>query len=73
MLRVCKPGGQILIGDYCKAPQETTWTRFMEWIGMLIGDYPHDFQSLFRELGCQPKIELLGWSGMYQFIRVRKP
>jgi ubiquinone/menaquinone biosynthesis C-methylase UbiE len=72
MLRVCKPGGEILIGDYCKAPKETIWTRFMTWIGMLIGDFPHDFQSIFRELGCQPEVEYLGWSGMYQFIRVRK-
>ena len=72
MLRVCKPGGQILIGDYCKAPKETPWTRFMAWIGTLIGDFPHDFQSIFRELSCQPEVEYLGWSGMYQFIKVKK-
>lgn len=72
MVRVCNPGGQILIGDYCKAPQDTAWTRFMEWIGILIGDYPHDFQAIFKDLGYQPEVEYLGWSGMYQFIRVRK-
>ena len=72
MVRVCKPGGQILIGDYCKAPKETAWTRFMAWIGMLIGDFPHDFQSIFTKLGCQPEVEYLGWSGVYQFIKVQK-
>ena len=72
MIRVCKPGGQILIGDYCQAPKESPWTRFMEWIGVLIGDYPHDFQNIFTALGYQPEIEVLGWSGMYQFIKVKK-
>jgi ubiquinone/menaquinone biosynthesis C-methylase UbiE len=72
MMRVCKPGGFIIIGDYCKAPKETSWTRFMEWIGILIGDYPHDFQAIFRDLGYQPEVEYLGWSGMYQFIKVKK-
>ena len=72
MLRVCKPGGQILIGDYCKAPSENAWTRIMERIGMLIGDYPHDFQSILRLLGYYPEVEIPGWSGMYQFIKVKK-
>jgi phosphatidylethanolamine/phosphatidyl-N-methylethanolamine N-methyltransferase len=72
MVRVCKPGGQILIGDYCKAPVETAWTRFMAWIGGLIGDQPHDFADIFRALGYEPHIEFLGWSGMYQFIQVIK-
>jgi ubiquinone/menaquinone biosynthesis C-methylase UbiE len=72
MIRVCKPGGCILIGDYCKAPKESVWTGFMEWIGILIGDYPHDFQAIFEELGYQPEVEYLGWSGMYQFIKVIK-
>jgi hypothetical protein len=72
MVRVSKPGGCVLIGDYCKAPVENTWTRFMEWAGICIGDYPHDFAAIFRGLGFEPYIEILGWSGMYQFIRVVK-
>lgn len=72
MVRVCKPGGQILIGDYCSAPKENIWTRFLAWIGMRIGDFPHDFAAIFRKMGYEPEIEILGWSGMYQFIRVTK-
>ncbi len=73
MIRVCKPGGYVLLGDYCKAPKENLWTRFMEWLGLRIGDHPHDFAALFRNMGYQPEVENLGWSGMYQFIRVQKP
>jgi len=72
MLRVCKPGGCIYLGDYCKAPDESAWTRIMERIGILIGDYPHDFQAIFKSLGLQPEVEYLGWSNKYQFIKVIK-
>jgi ubiquinone/menaquinone biosynthesis C-methylase UbiE len=72
MIRVCKPGGRILIGDYCKAPHENAWKRFMASIGKFIGDYPHDFAAIFRNLGLEPHVELLGWGGMYQFISVVK-
>ncbi len=72
MIRVCKPGGTILIGDYCKASKENTWKRFVGWIGKFIGDYPHDFAGIFRDLGLEPHVEILGWGGMYQFISVVK-
>jgi len=72
MHRICKPGGYILIGDYCKAPKEVCWTRLVAWIGRFIGDYPHDFAAIFRELGLDPQVEILGWGGMYQFIHVVK-
>lgn len=72
MIRVCKPGGCILIGDYCKAPRENAWIRFVASIGKFIGDYPHDFAGIFKELGFKPQVEILGWSGLYQFIRVVK-
>jgi len=72
MVRVCKPGGHILIGDYCKSPKQKTWMRFMAWVGKFIGDYPYDFAAIFRELGFEPHVEILGWGGMYQFIRVVK-
>jgi ubiquinone/menaquinone biosynthesis C-methylase UbiE len=72
MIRVCKPGGCILIGDYCKAPEETPFTRLVSWIGKFIGDYPHDFAGLFRTFGLEPQVEILGWGGIYQFIQVVK-
>jgi ubiquinone/menaquinone biosynthesis C-methylase UbiE len=73
MFRVCKPGGCVLIGDYCKASHETPWTVFTEWIGKKIGDQPHNFTAIIRNLGFEPSVEILGWSGMYQFIRTQKP
>ncbi len=73
MIRVCRPGGQVLIGDYCKGPADTFLMRLLASIGRLIGDYPHDFSAIFRQMGCEPKVEMLGWGGMYQFIKVVKP
>lgn len=72
MLRVCKVGGEVRIGDYAKTAQQSAWARWMEQVGVLIGDYPHDYAAYFENLGYQPKVEILGWSGMYQYIRVRK-
>ena len=72
MLRVCKVGGEVRIGDYAKSPQVSFWTRFLERIGVLIGDYPHDFGAYLESLGYQPEVEILGWSGMYQYVRVVK-
>jgi len=72
MIRVCKPGGKILIGDYCNAPKPTLISRMMSRIGSLIGDHPHDFAGIFKKFGFEPTVEILGWSGIYQFIRVQK-
>lgn len=72
MVRVCKPGGKILIGDYCKSPTGSPLTDIIEWIGKRIGDHPHDFAGIFKQLGFEPTIETLGWGGMYQIVRVEK-
>lgn len=72
MVRVCKPGGAILIGDYCKGLKESVWTRLIVSIGRCIGDYPHNFAAIFREMGLEPEVEILGWGGMYQYIKVIK-
>jgi len=73
MFRVCKPGGHVLLGDYCKASKGTPWTGFMEWIGKRIGDQPHNFAEIIHNLGYEPYVEILGWSGIYQFIKIQKP
>jgi ubiquinone/menaquinone biosynthesis C-methylase UbiE len=72
MLRVCKPGGQIRIGDYAKAPTETFWTRFTEKGMLLFGDQASDFVSLLKMLGYEPEMEILGWGGMYQYVQITK-
>jgi ubiquinone/menaquinone biosynthesis C-methylase UbiE len=72
MLRVCQQAGQVQIGDYARPPRQTLWRRFMAWVGEFFGDYPHDYASIFRELGYQPEIEHLGFDQMYQCVRVQK-
>lgn len=72
MLRVCKPGGQVRIGDYAKSPNETLWTRILEKSMLLFGDQACDFMSQFKALGYKPEMEILGWSGMYQYVQVKK-
>ncbi len=72
MVRVCKPGGEIRIGDYAKAPKDNLWHRFMEWIGILFGDYPHDYVAYFRSQGFETEVEYLGFDGMYQYVRAEK-
>jgi len=72
MLRVCKPGGQIRIGDYAKAPTQTFWTGITERSMLWFGDQACDFVSLFESLGCKPEMEILGWVGMYQYVSVKK-
>jgi ubiquinone/menaquinone biosynthesis C-methylase UbiE len=73
MLRVCAEEGELRLGDYGKSGREGFWIQLLVMIGILIGDFPHDYKALFSELGYVSQIENLGWGGMYQFIRVVKP
>jgi len=73
MIRVCKPGGNILIGDYCSPPKTKLMTQLMIRIGNLIGDQPHDFAGIFGDLGIEPVVEILGWGGIYQLIHLEVP
>jgi ubiquinone/menaquinone biosynthesis C-methylase UbiE len=71
MRRVCISGGEIRIGDYAKARRENSWFRLMEKVGILVGDYPHDYEGTLNSMGLEPQVEELGWGGQYQFIRVK--
>lgn len=70
MIRVCGSDGEVRIADYAKSPKDNLWIRFMAWIGVLFGDYPHDYVAAFHRLGFDPYVEYLGIDGMYQYIRV---
>ena len=70
MVRVCKSGGEIRLGDYGSAGRKGWWFRFMEILGILFGDCPNNYRELFKAIGYEAEIEKLGWGGMYQFIRV---
>ena len=72
MVRVCVSGGEIRIGDYAKGPKDNLWHRFMRWIGILFGDYAHDYVAYFRALGFETEVEYLGFDGMYQYVRAEK-
>ena len=72
MLRVCSSRGEIRIGDYGKSSQKGLWYSLLEGLGILIGDYPHDYPALFRELGYAAEVEDLAWGGLYKYIQVKK-
>lgn len=72
MFRVCRSGGEVRIGDYGKSSREGVWIQLIEKIGILVGDYPHDYDALFSSMGCKVEVENLGWGGMYQYLRVTK-
>ena len=72
MLRACQQGGEIRIGDYGRANRKTFLRSLLEKIGILVGDYPHDYSELFESLGYQPEIEDIAWGGMYKYIKVTK-
>jgi ubiquinone/menaquinone biosynthesis C-methylase UbiE len=73
MIRVCKKGGEVRIGDFATPPRETWWHRLMIVITRLTtGDVPQNYREIFREFGYNPEVEILGWHDMYQIFRVKK-
>jgi len=72
MLRVCKPGGEIRLADYCRPPRETRVHRLLIKLGTLIGDYPIDIRSSISKLGCSVETEILAGYGMYQLVSLKK-
>jgi ubiquinone/menaquinone biosynthesis C-methylase UbiE len=73
MLRVCATGGEIRLGDYGKSGREGFWVGLLEQVGVLIGDYPHDYKAIFSSMGVEVEMEKLGWGGMYQYLCAGKP
>jgi ubiquinone/menaquinone biosynthesis C-methylase UbiE len=72
MVRVCKVGGEIRIGDYARPARLTWMNKVAEKMLILFGDYANDYKDFFTKLGYLPQVEILGWGGMYQFIKVIK-
>ncbi len=72
MLRVCKIGGMIRIADFAPAPHPTWKTQLIRLIGQLTGDTPIDYRSLFRDLGYESEVKILGGHDMYQLFSVKK-
>jgi ubiquinone/menaquinone biosynthesis C-methylase UbiE len=72
MIRVCKPGGEIRMADYAKPASSTRLSRTIERVLHPIGDYAYDYMERYKGIGYEPEIHVIGWGGMYQFIRVVK-
>jgi ubiquinone/menaquinone biosynthesis C-methylase UbiE len=71
MVRVCKRGGEIRIGDYATPPVQTWQTRLIERLMGLLGDRPYNFASILTQMGCYVTYEAIGWHGMYQHVNAR--
>lgn len=72
MIRVCKYGGEVRIGDYSK-PAKSTWkNRLVISLLSLTGDVPHDYLKIFRELGYERYIEILGLCDTFQYFCIKK-
>jgi ubiquinone/menaquinone biosynthesis C-methylase UbiE len=72
MIRVCKSGGEIRIADYARSNRSTKITQTLERILHLIGDFAYDYKTLFQRYGYVPIVEVLGWGGMYQYIKIER-
>lgn len=73
MLRVCRPGGEIRIGDYARPENPGLGARLVEKLGNLIGDACPDYRAVFRSLGHETDETPLHTFGVYRLITVRKP
>lgn len=72
MIRVCKHGGEIRMADYAKPASSTRSSRIIERVLQSIGDCAYDYKERFERMGYVSEIHVIGWGGMYQFIRVVK-
>jgi ubiquinone/menaquinone biosynthesis C-methylase UbiE len=72
MLRVCRIGGEVRMGDYASPPIETRKHRLLIQLGALIGDYPYNYPDIFQDLSYLAQVEVMGSLDMYHYIRVVK-
>lgn len=73
MVRVCRDGGEVRIADWGKPARQRWKNRLLVEMGILIGGFPHDYASIFRELGYETTVEVLGVDGIYQFVSLTNP
>jgi ubiquinone/menaquinone biosynthesis C-methylase UbiE len=72
MLRVCGQGGEIRIGDFCRAENRNPLTWSIERFGKLTGDCCPDYRGIFAGLGYETAETPLSTFGMYRLVVVRK-
>jgi ubiquinone/menaquinone biosynthesis C-methylase UbiE len=60
MFRVCKSGGELFLAEWPKALEENLKERLIVKLASLNDDAPKDYLKIFRELGVEPRVEVLG-------------
>jgi ubiquinone/menaquinone biosynthesis C-methylase UbiE len=70
MIRVCRSGGWIYIAEWPKAPENTLSERLVVWFASLNDDAPKDYVEIFRKLGYEPEVDVLG--KRYHIYGIRK-
>ena len=60
IVRVCKYGGEVRIADYAVPLRRTVWSSIVIGLFKPLGDTPYDYVSIFRGLGYEPDVEVLG-------------
>jgi ubiquinone/menaquinone biosynthesis C-methylase UbiE len=72
MLRVCRHGGEVRVADCGEPPRRTPGNEALIRLYRLFGDTPYDYRSIFRDLGYEADLEILGLLDTYQLLKVKK-
>lgn len=70
MIRVCRIGGWVFIAEWPEAEIDTFEERCIVWFARLTDDAPKDYLRMFRDLGYEPKVDVL--DKRYHVYGVRK-
>lgn len=60
MVRVCKTGGRVLIAEWPTALEDSITERILVWFARLNDDAPKDYFGIFRSMGYEPEVDMLG-------------
>ena len=60
MIRVCKKGGWVYLADWPVAPKDSLMERLVVKFASLSEDAPKDYLGIFKELGYEPEVDVLG-------------
>ncbi len=58
MIRVCKPGGKVIIADWPTPEKETFRERLFMRLASWNDDFPQDYRGVFEGLGYEPEEEI---------------
>ncbi|MCD6425159.1 MAG: methyltransferase domain-containing protein [Anaerolineales bacterium] len=70
MTRVCRIGRWVFIAEWPEAEIDTFEERCVVWFARLTDDAPKDYLRMFRDMGYEPKVDVL--DKRYHVYGVRK-